>query len=158
LRRPFTTNDGQLITLEAFARGDVYHLEDSKFSAPGAPDNSQTIGRALGYGMVEWRWPFVSETKFSDTTLVVEPIAQMIVASGGGNPSGLPNEDSTTFDSTSPICSAQPRTGTRFVDGRSAFQCRRSRDGAPAQWLRRSYLRPAVPLDHRIPHCRRACA
>jgi len=35
---------------------------------------------------------------FRDTTLVVEPIAQMVVASGGGNPVGLPNEDSTAFE------------------------------------------------------------
>jgi LPS-assembly protein len=97
-RRPFTTNDGQIFTFEAFARGDVYHLEDATFSAPRATDNSETIGRALGYGMVEWRWPFVGETSFRNTTLVVEPIAQMIVASGGGNPTGLPNEDSTAFE------------------------------------------------------------
>jgi len=97
-RRPFTTNDGQLITVEAFARGDVYHIEDATFDVPGAPKNTETIGRGLGYGMLEWRWPFVGETMFRDTTLVVEPIAQMVVASGGGNPVGLPNEDSTAFE------------------------------------------------------------
>ena len=97
-RRPFTTDDGQLITFEAFGRGDAYRIENATFSAPGAAKNSETIGRALGYTMLEWRWPFVGETSFRDTTLVLEPIAQMIVASGGGNPTGLPNEDSTGFE------------------------------------------------------------
>jgi lipopolysaccharide assembly outer membrane protein LptD (OstA) len=90
-RRPFTTDDGQLITFEAFARGDVYHLEDATFSAPGASQNTETIGRGLGYGMLEWRWPFVSDTGFRNTTLVLEPIAQMVWATGGGNPVGLPD-------------------------------------------------------------------
>jgi len=97
-RRPFTTNDGQLITLEAYARGDVYHIEDATFSAPGASKNTETIGRGLGYGMLEWSYPFVSETSFRDTSFVLEPIAQMVWASGGGNPTGLPNEDSTAFE------------------------------------------------------------
>ncbi len=97
-RRPFTTNDGQIITFEVFGRGDVYHLENATFSAPSATKNSETIGRALGYSMLEWRYPFVSETSFRDTNFVIEPIAQMIVASGGGNARGLPNEDSTAFE------------------------------------------------------------
>ena len=117
-RRPFTTNDGQLITLEAFARGDVYHLEDSTASAPGATNNSRTIGRGLGYGMVEWRYPFFSETNIPGTTLVVEPIAQMIVASGGGNPTGLPNEDSTTFEfDVTNLFSANPAPGLDLWTG-----------------------------------------
>jgi LPS-assembly protein len=97
-RLPFTTSDGELITFETFARGDLYYINDARFDVPGAPKNSETIGRALGYSMLEWRWPFVADANIPDTTLVVEPIAQVIAASGGGNPRGLPNEDSTAFE------------------------------------------------------------
>jgi LPS-assembly protein len=97
-RLPFTTNDGELITFETFLRGDLYYINDATFDVPGASKNTETIGRALGYSMLEWRWPFVADTNIPNTTLVVEPIAQAIAASGGGNPAGLPNEDSIAFE------------------------------------------------------------
>jgi LPS-assembly protein len=101
-RRPFVTNDGQLITLEAFGRGDVYRINDATFSQPLAPHDSETIGRALGLAMLEWRYPFMRDMGIGDTRLVIEPIAQLVAASSGGNPRGLPNEDSTSveFDAT----------------------------------------------------------
>jgi LPS-assembly protein len=97
-RRPLTTGNGQMITFEGLMRGDVYHIENARFDVPTAPKDTETIGRALGLGMVEWRWPFVGDVAFPNTKLVVEPIAQLVVASGGGNPEGLPNEDSTSFE------------------------------------------------------------
>jgi LPS-assembly protein len=111
-RRPFTTESGQLFTFEGLARSDVYHIENAKFDVPSAPKDTQTIGRALGLGMLEWRWPFVGEAAFPDTKLVLEPIAQLVVASGGGNPDGLPDEDSTSFefDSTN-LFSPNPSPG-----------------------------------------------
>jgi LPS-assembly protein len=97
-RLPYTTGDGQLITFETFLRGDVYYIDDAKFDVPSAAKNTETIGRGLGYGMLEWRWPFVGDIGMRNTTLVVEPIAQLVAASGGGNPRGLPDEDSTAFE------------------------------------------------------------
>ncbi len=97
-RRPFTTDDGQLITIEGLFRSDVYHITEARFDVPAAPRDTETIGRALGLAMVEWRYPFISESVFPDTKLVIEPIAQAVIASGGGNPTGLPNEDSTSFE------------------------------------------------------------
>jgi len=97
-RLPYTTGDGQLITLQTFLRGDVYYIDEAKFDVPNAPKSTETIGRALGYGMLEWRWPFVGDIGMRNTTLVVEPIAQLVAASGGGNPTGLPDEDSTAFE------------------------------------------------------------
>ena len=96
-RLPYTTGNGQLLTLETFLRGDIYYVNEARFDVPGAAKNTETIGRALGYGMLEWRWPFVREINGS-TNVVIEPIAQLVAASGGGNPHGLPNEDSTAFE------------------------------------------------------------
>jgi len=111
-RRPFTTDNGQMITFLGLMRGDLYHIENAKFDIPAAPKDSATIGRALGLGMAEWRWPFVGEVALPDTKLVVEPIAQLVVASGGGNLDGLPNEDSTSFEfDTTNLFSPNPSPG-----------------------------------------------
>jgi LPS-assembly protein len=97
-RLPYTTNDGQIFTVEGFLRGDLYYVENARFDVPGAAKNTEMIGRALGYGMLEWRWPFTRDVGTTDTNVVIEPIAQLVMASGGGNPRGLPNEDSTAFE------------------------------------------------------------
>jgi LPS-assembly protein len=97
-RRPFTTGDGQLLTVQTFLRGDGYYITDATFDVPTASQNTETIGRGLGLAMLEWRYPFVGDTMFKNTTIVVEPIAQLIAATVGGNPVGLPNEDSTSFE------------------------------------------------------------
>jgi LPS-assembly protein len=99
-RAPFTTASGQILTFETLFRSDIYYVsDDGTFgTSPGMKD-TQTIGRALGFGMAEWRWPFARQLGMgSDTTLIIEPIAQMIVASSGGNPEGIPNEDSRSFE------------------------------------------------------------
>jgi LPS-assembly protein len=98
-RRPFTTADGQLFTLEGFLRGDVYHITDATFDVPTTSENTETIGRGLGFAMLEWRWPFAKPLEaVPNSTVVLEPIVQLIAATAGGNPHGLPNEDSTTFE------------------------------------------------------------
>ena len=101
-RAPFITSSGNVFTIETLLRGDLYYITDATFSAPAATKETETIGRALAYGMLEWRWPFARELEMPRATVVVEPIAQLVFASSGGNPIGLPNEDSTTieFDAT----------------------------------------------------------
>ena len=99
-RAPFTTSNGQVVTFEALLRGDIYYVNNDGAFGPsiGTPD-TQTTGRALGFGMAEWRWPFARQIGVNrNTTLVVEPIAQLIVASSGGNPPGIPIEDSRSFE------------------------------------------------------------
>ena len=95
--RRFVTPSGQLLTFDVLARGDAYRVTDAKASVPLAPSDSETIGRGLGYAAAEWRWPFARQAG-PGTTIVIEPIVQLVAASGGGNPVGLPNEDSTTFE------------------------------------------------------------
>jgi LPS-assembly protein len=88
--------DGQLITFTADARGDVYHVSDAHRSR--CRTNPTTTFRAdCPYAALDWRWPFASGAVFGATSLVVTPIAQLIYAPYGGNPSNIPNEDSTDF-------------------------------------------------------------
>jgi LPS-assembly protein len=95
--RQHISEGGHVFTFDAFARGDLYYVNEV-MGFPALDSDDQSIGRALGYGMLEWRWPFVRQTDFYGATLVVEPIAQAVAATGGGNPPGIPNEDSTTFE------------------------------------------------------------
>ena len=98
-RAPFTTGNGQVLTFETLIRSDLYYVsDDGTFGSGGGSPDKQTIGRALGFGMAEWRWPFARQIRGGSTTLIVEPIAQLIVASSGGNPEGIPNEDSRSFE------------------------------------------------------------
>ncbi|HAJ48256.1 MAG TPA: hypothetical protein DCL54_16910 [Alphaproteobacteria bacterium] len=92
-RLPLTTSDGQLWTLFAQFRQDVYFTNDD------GPLNNQdnTTGRFLPTGGVEWRWPFVRHDG-GDFRTIIEPIIQAVMAPYGGNPDEIPNEDSDSFE------------------------------------------------------------
>jgi LPS-assembly protein len=92
-RAPFTTMDGQLWTIFAQMRGDLYFVSDN---GPLA-DQDDTVGRFLPTGGVEWRWPFVRHDG-DNFRMVIEPIVQAVVAPYGGNPDEIPNEDSDSFE------------------------------------------------------------
>jgi len=96
--RQYISKQGHVLSLDLLARADLYHVDDAQFSLPTAPFDSKTISRGLSYAALEWRWPFVGQMGFGESTLVIEPIVQVVAATGGGNPEGLPNEDSTTFE------------------------------------------------------------
>jgi LPS-assembly protein len=98
-RAPFTTSNGQVLTFETLLRSDVYYVNDDDAFGASPTADTQTTGRALGFGMLEWRWPFARQIGMSqNTTLILEPIGQLIVASSGGNPPGIPIEDSRSFE------------------------------------------------------------
>ncbi|MGH6879106.1 MAG: LPS-assembly protein LptD [Rhizomicrobium sp.] len=91
-RLPFVTGDGELVTFQADARGDVYRTSDvNALGGTGLPDN-QYIERGAPYAALDWRWPFVSPGVWGMTGFVVEPIAQVIAAPYGDNPPGIPDE------------------------------------------------------------------
>ncbi|MGD0142393.1 MAG: LPS assembly protein LptD [Rhizomicrobium sp.] len=92
---PLITADGQLITFVADARGDIYHVSDAPITLSSQSD--YYVSRGLPYAAVDWRWPFASGPVFGASSLVLTPIAQLIYAPYGDNPSNIPNEDSTDF-------------------------------------------------------------
>lgn len=92
-RKPFITGDGMMFTLQADARGDVYHIDNS---AP-LPPSGHYVERGMPYIALDWRWPFIASGE-SGHAFVVEPIAQIIGAPYGGNPANLPNEDSASLE------------------------------------------------------------
>ncbi len=92
-RLPFMTDAGQLITFLADARGDVYHVGHF---LPGVTKPGEFVWRGSPYAAVDWRWPFVAGS--GKRAFVIEPIVQAIWAPYGGNPTSLPNEDTTSFE------------------------------------------------------------
>ena len=93
MRWPTVLPGGQLLSLELYARGDVYHVSDAL--TPGVGD--KFITRGVPYAALDWRWPFISSTG-AGRAFIIEPIAQFILQPYGGNPTGIPNEDSAAFE------------------------------------------------------------
>jgi LPS-assembly protein len=98
-RDQFVTDDGQLLTLQMDARGDVYRTTNNDLADfPTFPEKQNYVERGLPYIGVDWRWPFVSGGGAGKTSLVIEPIVQLVAAPYGDNPKGIPNEDSTQLE------------------------------------------------------------
>jgi LPS-assembly protein len=98
-RKPFVFGGGQLWTLIAHARGDMYHLDNNDpVDFPGVPDKSRVVARGIPYLALDWRWPFVADSTSGKSSYVLEPVAQMIAQPYGGNPAGLPIEDADAFE------------------------------------------------------------
>ncbi|HEY1638763.1 MAG TPA: LPS assembly protein LptD [Rhizomicrobium sp.] len=97
---PLLTDNGQMITIQADARGDVFRVTNNDLpDFPDVPTKVHYIARGLPYVALDWRWPFAaSKTLFGGTSFVIEPVAQAILAPYGDNPKGIPNEDSGDFE------------------------------------------------------------
>ncbi|HSM96869.1 MAG TPA: LPS assembly protein LptD [Rhizomicrobium sp.] len=102
---PLVTNNGQVITLRADVRGDLYHVTNNDLADPNfpalflnVPAGSHYISRGLPYIGLDWRWPFIAGGGAGKPAFVVEPIIQAIAAPYGGNPKGIPNEGSYNIE------------------------------------------------------------
>jgi len=115
-RKPFIAFDGQLITLQADVRGDVYHISND----PLLPSNDHYIERGIPYIALDWRWPFAATS--GNGSFVIEPIGQAVFAPYGGNPANLPNEDSASLElDENNIFSFDQLPGSDIVEGGPRF-------------------------------------
>jgi LPS-assembly protein len=97
-RIPLILGGGQLWTLIADARGDVFHVDNNDpVDFPNVPDKSRYVARGIPYVALDWRWPFIAN-EHQSTTYMLEPVAQLIAQPYGGNPAGLPVEDEDAFE------------------------------------------------------------
>lgn len=87
---PYITNDGQVIEFNAQMRTDIYDV--SNVPMPNGTRFSGITGREIPQASLTWRYPFI--TRYEDSSLTIEPIANATVSPGGGNPDKIPNEDS----------------------------------------------------------------
>ena len=97
-RLPHTAPLGDVYTLTASLRGDIYYVSgiDDPASPPGGPTLNGLVGRILPQAALEWRLPLVRQMERAH--IVVEPVVALIVAPYGGNPDKVPNEDSLSFE------------------------------------------------------------
>ncbi len=93
MRWPTVLPGGQLLTVQLDARGDVYHVTNALL--PGS--SGKFIYRGVPYAALDWRWPFISSSG-QGRALIVEPIAQLVLQPYGGNPAGVPNEDTAAVE------------------------------------------------------------
>lgn len=90
------TGLGQIVSLTALARGDLYHSDENAFTATeiyrGEPGWQ---GRAVAVGAIDVEWPFVGEA-FGGTQ-VIKPRLQLVASPSIRN-LAIPNEDARAID------------------------------------------------------------
>jgi LPS-assembly protein len=103
-RMPYTSPWGDVITLSATVRGDLYSFNDldpnSDDPNPPGPTEEGVSARIFPQLSVEWRYPFVRN--HDGWQEVVEPIAAITAAPNKSDFGDIPNEDSLDieFDDT----------------------------------------------------------
>jgi LPS-assembly protein len=94
--RPLITDGGSIINFSALLRGDGYHVSSMPDASNPGSTKDGVRGRLLTQAAVDWRLPFVRQE--GSVRQVIEPVAMAILAPYGGNPTGIPNEDSLSFE------------------------------------------------------------
>ncbi len=100
-RRTFTLDNGIQIQPFVRGRGDLYSISNSTvydFSsgAPAARQGKGAVARGLPTIGANLSWPFVRQ--FGASSLVLEPLAQIVVAPLQRLDRNIPNEDSVSFE------------------------------------------------------------
>ncbi len=94
LRR--TTDYGQIVTLTALARGDIYHTSDTQLTSTAIyRGNGGWNGRAVALGALDVTWPLVGAA-FGGTQ-VITPHVQVVVTPTTRN-LAVPNEDARAIE------------------------------------------------------------
>ena len=96
-RRPYVGRMGDVYSLNASLRGDVYLVNEVVDPVrPTGPKKSGFVGRLLPKVWLDWRYPLVRRE--GGVRQVIEPVVSAILAPYGGNPGKIPNEDSQSFE------------------------------------------------------------
>lgn len=90
---PYTSDAGEIYTLNARLQTDAYYATDASDMSTG---DSETNGRAFPQLGLKWQYPLAR--RGGTSTQVVEPIVGVVLGPRGGNPDEIPNEDSRSFE------------------------------------------------------------
>tara|TARA_Y100001960_G_C14756329_1_gene871439 strand:- start:1114 stop:2850 length:1737 start_codon:yes stop_codon:yes gene_type:complete len=93
---PHTSENGQLYTLLASLRSDLYHVDEVTDRSNTNNSINGFKGRLLPRMVFDWRYPHVRRNSLFSQ--VIEPVVTIIAAPFGGNPQEIPNEDSQSFE------------------------------------------------------------
>jgi LPS-assembly protein len=116
-RSPHISNDGQLTTLTASLRGDVYSVENVMNPAdPTGETLEGSAGRVVPELMFDWNYPLIRRD--DGYRIVIQPTANIIVSPYGNNPDKIPNEDSVEVEiSDDNLFNANHFTGLDRLEG-----------------------------------------
>jgi LPS-assembly protein len=92
---PYVAPEGDVYTLTAQLRGDVYQTGDLTLDS-GEVIHDELTARVVPQIGLDWRYPWVRRT--GSGSQVIEPIVNLVAASNGGNPQEISNEDSQAFE------------------------------------------------------------
>jgi LPS-assembly protein len=97
---PYTTRTGEIYTVSATVRTDLFHTSNINSGGGYRPTEDGVQSRVLPQLGLSWRYPLVRSTRTAQ--LLVEPVAGAFAAPNLGDQRDLPNEDSLglTFDDT----------------------------------------------------------
>jgi LPS-assembly protein len=113
---PYVTDGGQVYTLRAGVRQDVY-VSDNVVTGGGG-QFSGTTTRTIPQASLEWRLPLINP--LPDATWLVEPIVLGVVQPTGNNPDKISNEDSRLIElNDTNLFSAERMPGLDLVDSGS---------------------------------------
>lgn len=96
---PYINQYGQIFQFKGATRIDGYQINDAE-----RPDNpffagkNGFEGRILPHLEASFKWPLVKVG--DDSQQMLEPLVTVVAAPSGGNPDGISNEDSRTFELT----------------------------------------------------------
>lgn len=91
---PYTSAAGHITTFTGLLQADAYNVNN--VPQPNGQGFSGTTGRLFPQTMVDWRFPFAKQHE--SFTEVLEPVAAVVAAPRGNNPTKIPNEDSPVVD------------------------------------------------------------
>ncbi|MDF1791088.1 MAG: LPS assembly protein LptD [Thalassobaculaceae bacterium] len=90
---PYTSDAGEIYTLNARLQTDAYYATDASALSTG---ESETNGRVFPQLGLKWQYPLGRRGR--NTTQVLEPIVGVVLGPRGSNPDEIPNEDSRSFE------------------------------------------------------------
>ncbi|SDH72649.1 LPS-assembly protein [Roseospirillum parvum] len=92
---PYISPLGERYELTTRVKGDLYHVAQVADGTPADGSFDGVTGRVIPSMSLRWSLPLAAARETH--TEIIEPIIQGIVAPVGGNPSGIPNDDSRDF-------------------------------------------------------------
>lgn len=114
-RAPFIGRFGNVTSLSASLRGDMYHVNSLvRRGKPGTFDG--ITGRIVPEIRGDWRFPLSRQQ--GRVNQIIEPLASVVLSPYGGNPDSIPNDDSidVEFDDTN-LLSSNRFSGNDRVEG-----------------------------------------
>lgn len=94
---PFVAPAGDIYTLSANLRGDLYFINGLARPGRGAGDSfSGLTGRFHPRLALDWRYPLVRDQ--GSMRQIIEPLASVVLSPYNANPDEIPNEDSVSFE------------------------------------------------------------